>query len=697
MSQFEFSEEFSGWNGTYLHFFQGEWDGFSFKSTEPDKFTFCATIDELLYHKDFLPKADLENIYEDFCVFSRFLEEYEADSSIKEKQIADILENKLEYFHMLRSLSELGVENKELVFSELEICKVPEGSKMEYQGVWTIFTGIFSGLSEISSKIKVVFHNIEEYSTRLLLWMQQLEEVGIDVVFSFCGNGDNVASDFAGIFSPLNLICEERSSIEYEKEGIFAKNGGATQYFLEKDRWLLIFFSSFLKMWDDGSKSLKLRREELIDLFQAWWFPGESGRKLMNIFLKIEILMVKDMEIVTFIDRLESVWQKQCKLKEDKEQLPFSMLSIYGAVNTEEYDFFIDCMKKINELSLLLCLEGHDIVVFARSLSHLHLFYQKKQEILIELEERKILTSLDSQLNKLMPENSPPSRIFTLFREKIKFSLQDNEEVLTSFFSENREFYTINNTRNHSVWKELDNIILSNCKFVRIYANIMGDSKSKVHFSDKELHFGIEAPIKQRILQVNYERNEGMTFFLCPYRYFLTFILQDGVVIWEKTTYLKHYENILVMVVWQTIAKSGRLDFDSILIETDGIYHSFIPFLTWKQRYDAIGRAKHYLIHSITKGGTEIREFALSHMDMKFEFGDAFFQGEGSPTALPAFSDFTKKGYHSLHQIPKVQNKKALMPLRKEMTDYVNNDVSYYRQGEWCEYCTQKRNCPKYN
>lgn len=250
LSKFHSSGENGEYQSVYVHFLEGNSEKFCSKSSIHDIFTYVADLDKLLYHQDFSFKSDIEKIYEDFNKFCSILKELESKSTGNEKERENILNNKLEYYYMLRSFSELGVvkEGFDLNFSDLELCQVERDRNLEFDDVIAVLYDIFPNLSRESSEIIVIFHDLQEFPSRFFLLLELFEKVGIDVVFSFSENVGFTMSEFSEKFSPFGFIFDDYTVEESGESTLFKKYGQIESYFLHKDAWLVLFFDSLVKM-----------------------------------------------------------------------------------------------------------------------------------------------------------------------------------------------------------------------------------------------------------------------------------------------------------------------------------------------------------------------------------------------------------------------------------------------------------------
>jgi len=208
---------------------------------------------------------------------------------------------------------------------------------------------------------------------------------------------------------------------------------------------------------------------------------------------------------------------------------------------------------------------------------------------------------------------------------------------------------------------------------------------------------------------VQYDRLQMASMFLCPYRYFLEFVMNNGPVTEGSFLYQKYYENVLVENTWKKIqcnskqAVIQRLD-DIIKQESDFIADYF---WFWKKTEidDLRRRAFNYIKNNIIirYNGAVIKNYDYDHSNFRKYYGKARFDidiSEFEPkNAFLAFEQLAKRSYPSksykLHKLPKPEHG-ARLPLIRNTLDYLNGKVrkdNVANAGEWCIYCPSKGIC----
>lgn len=133
---------------------------------------------------------------------------------------------------------------------------------------------------------------------------------------------------------------------------------------------------------------------------------------------------------------------------------------------------------------------------------------------------------------------------------------------------------------------------------------------------------------------LRYGRCQMMDMFLCPYRYFLDYVVSDAPIIHGQFLYQKYYENILIEAVWKQISlqptDEAQKTLEGRIRSESGKLRAFFPFWKDTEIYDLEMRAKNYLLHDIIgkSRGCAVRAYAGSHMAMRRLFGKAWFSAE---------------------------------------------------------------------
>lgn len=212
---------------------------------------------------------------------------------------------------------------------------------------------------------------------------------------------------------------------------------------------------------------------------------------------------------------------------------------------------------------------------------------------------------------------------------------------------------------------------------------------------------------------IKYDRFQMMDMFLCPYRYFLDYVMEESPVIQGGFLFKKFYENLIIEAVWKRIGgqqRSASLQYLEKIIEQENAkYESYFKFWKETEIYDLKRRARNYLTHEIINKGTgdTVHPYAASHMQMRKQFGAAKFVVDISEVErknpYEVFDSLTERKYpqkeYSLHKLPKpddLTTKDLIEELRSNAKDYINQSVDKDKTAipsNWCIYCSHRGIC----
>ena len=237
-------------------------------------------------------------------------------------------------------------------------------------------------------------------------------------------------------------------------------------------------------------------------------------------------------------------------------------------------------------------------------------------------------------------------------------------------------------------------------------AGLIKKEKNPINFS---------ISIKQSAVKtVKYDRFQMMDMFLCPYKYFLDYVMEDSPIIQGRFLYQKYYENLLVEAVWRRISGQNRDDVNKYLIKIIRQESSNLSpyFSFWKptEIYDLNLRATHYLQHEVIENGygTKVKPYAASHMEIRKQFGAAKFVIDVSEVErinpYREFESIAKLNYpkkeYSLHKLPcpsvHPNEQAAADKLRENVKEYINSTACSDNSAisaDWCTYCVHRGTC----
>ena len=229
---------------------------------------------------------------------------------------------------------------------------------------------------------------------------------------------------------------------------------------------------------------------------------------------------------------------------------------------------------------------------------------------------------------------------------------------------------------------------------------LTGDYEQQQTSGDVFITIKPETPVS-----VRYDRNEMADMFLCPYRYFLDYVIRREPILCDAFLYEKYYENTLIESVWRQIA---GMPHEQALRFLKGAVSSASAqikrcFFFWKDAEisDLERRAENYLVHSVIGDDKVVSSFDATHMVLRRLFGKAWFPipTDGAPqNPFRTFRNLAareKPGY-SLHKIP-VRPGPTSRELEKVVREYLRKDTGNTEQdtvpSEWCTYCANRGVC----
>ena len=209
---------------------------------------------------------------------------------------------------------------------------------------------------------------------------------------------------------------------------------------------------------------------------------------------------------------------------------------------------------------------------------------------------------------------------------------------------------------------------------------------------------------------IKYDRFQMMDMFLCPYRFFLDYVMENGPVVQGNFLYQKYFENLLIEAVWQRIGKQNRSDamkyLPKILEQEAQKLEPFFKFWKATEIFDLKARARNYLVHEVITNGSGlfVKPYDSEHMKMRKHFGAALFAVDVSEVERKnPYQEFEalvrRDGWnkiYSLHRLPLPGNQEKADILRNETKLYLNQACRKDKTAipsDWCIYCVHRENC----
>lgn len=209
---------------------------------------------------------------------------------------------------------------------------------------------------------------------------------------------------------------------------------------------------------------------------------------------------------------------------------------------------------------------------------------------------------------------------------------------------------------------------------------------------------------------IKYDRYQMMDMFLCPYRFFMDYVMENAPVIQGNFLYQKYFENLLIEAVWKSIGGKKWSDIEKFLPqiidkETDRLAPYF-KFWKSTEIFDLKLRATNYLSHEIIADGANntVKPFDSSHMQTRKLFGSAKFVIDISEVECKnPYIDFEQlavrngwKKEYSLRKLPKPEVQPLVDNLRGATKVYINQSAGSEKvaiPSDWCTYCVHRGTC----
>jgi len=196
-------------------------------------------------------------------------------------------------------------------------------------------------------------------------------------------------------------------------------------------------------------------------------------------------------------------------------------------------------------------------------------------------------------------------------------------------------------------------------------------------------------------------RPQAMAFCLCPYRYFLDYVLERHPTLSDKFSMSAFYVNLLVRWGWAKVAEKpyhaackalrGELE------KVNRTIASYFPYLrNFNDSYDLISQAENYIIHQL-QDGMKFKRFNASHMEVRLLYKKAVYILDATEWRHPdrycrGLVDMDNgKAKVSVYKVQQLVQE----PLQQAMTAYLNHEDISANSGEWCHYCPHKDVCLK--
>ena len=199
-----------------------------------------------------------------------------------------------------------------------------------------------------------------------------------------------------------------------------------------------------------------------------------------------------------------------------------------------------------------------------------------------------------------------------------------------------------------------------------------------------------------------------MDMFLCPYRYFLEYVVQKEPVIQGDFLTQKFFDSLLVEAVWKRIQDHPSpvvLKYLDRTVDSEcKKYAPFFSFWTNSELFDLKRRATNFLRNQVVGRKPKVEKINLNsqnYMQARYEFGRAKFVvqiADSEPVnPYPHFEklsdrQFPQKAY-SYSRIAKEQKSTDLLDEMKAYLNQTSAQENIAIPSDWCTYCPQKGVC----
>lgn len=208
------------------------------------------------------------------------------------------------------------------------------------------------------------------------------------------------------------------------------------------------------------------------------------------------------------------------------------------------------------------------------------------------------------------------------------------------------------------------------------------------------------------VSKIKYQREQMETVFLCPYRYFMDYVLNPHPIESGAFLYQKLLENVLVENVWKQLQgkkiEMAQTEVHRFFRQERMKLEKYFPFFKTTELQDISKRAENYFINCILDEKYSPRyvcKYNFKHMSIRERFGMAWFGEElndhSTKHSINAFDNKTElkegKKVYSLNKIPEQEDS----ALSAGLIGYLNAPGDDARVGDWCIYCPDKVICLK--
>ena len=196
--------------------------------------------------------------------------------------------------------------------------------------------------------------------------------------------------------------------------------------------------------------------------------------------------------------------------------------------------------------------------------------------------------------------------------------------------------------------------------------------------------------------------NQRADFLLCPDKYYLDYVCQNGISYRSNYSIENFYVNLLICGLWEKLAEDKVTDrfeakVDRVLAELQRDYDPFFPYLRHiNDKADLRNTAKTYfstnLIDTIKH---KVKAYAPKQMELRFRYQKAVFTDE--EIALHPYPSFeaciTKEDSNRVVRLWKAVNGDS-KKMAQDMRNYLEQSTPLSgHTGPWCSFCVHRNIC----
>jgi hypothetical protein len=230
--------------------------------------------------------------------------------------------------------------------------------------------------------------------------------------------------------------------------------------------------------------------------------------------------------------------------------------------------------------------------------------------------------------------------------------------------------------------------------------------KKQISNKRSSIEYNLSNPtmVREEIASYSPTHIAVMDMLLCPFRYVINDVINDGTIINNEFLYQKLYENILEARVGKKVSNALLTTIgdklDSIIESESKEIKRYFPFWLDVTFIDLEKRCKNYLLNTENvKKYKRFPQYDENHTLIRLNFGKALFTQPIDEYKAHDIKSFSKvitqsesEKVYSLHKI----NQTDIHSYTKEMSSFLGSEINPEKNlGDWCTYCNTKDKCLK--